>query len=701
MTQEEFKIVMTSEVDKALANMKTAEKMFDDFTATTNRATTALGGVGAAADKTSGKFVLLNKALLGSSNEMRAFITQAKLGEISFTKYGTSAGVAVKATQDLSKMAVNANGALMGFNNIIRDAPFGIIGIGNNIQQLNDSLVQMVKQTGSVKAAMTGLFGSIFSPAGILTVGLSAATTLWTLYSQRQQKAASEAKAAADAIHDVASAFLEGSQNAVKETAQLDNLYKAATNVTIPMATRINIVKELQKEYPSYFGNLSQEEILAGKATDAYNKLKDSLIAVARSKAIQDAVTKNQSELLELEQQRATLASQRLQLIARIQKAEDQIRQPQGSGGTGGAGAVGFAQIATSAQNSLDGLTKKVQENEAAQAALQKRNEELSAANEELIKTFGAAGAGIEDTTKKAGKHIKTIADVLKELNQEITAVNTKFAATGGTAQEIGKELQNAYEKALEALSKLGVSVDDNIFKNIKSEIERIQDYIKQPSFQREPVTIPIVAKPVFEIPRGDTTVLKGLNDSFDRVFNELNGRLIVSAKEIQDTLVNAFSNMGDAIGSALSSGGGFSNVILGFSNLISGILSKAGDEMIKLGVQMLAIKKAITFSFNNPALAIAAGIAAKAAASLIKSNAQASITASVPAFAQGGITNGPTLALVGDNPGGREAIVPSQDWREAFGGQRQEGGYIAEARFSRGDLLLLIKQALREEGRL
>src|ERR1044072_3078617 len=204
MTQEEFKIVMTSEVDKAVANMKTAEKMFDDFTATTNRATTALGGVGAAADKTSGKFVLLNKAMLGSSNEMRAFITQAKLGEISFTGYGNSAGVATKATQQLGKMAVNANGALMGFNNIIRDAPFGIIGIGNNIQQLNDSLVQMVKQTGSVKAAMAGLFGSIFSPAGILTVGLSAATTLWTLYSQRQQKAASEAKAAADAIHDVA-----------------------------------------------------------------------------------------------------------------------------------------------------------------------------------------------------------------------------------------------------------------------------------------------------------------------------------------------------------------------------------------------------------------------------------------------------------------------------------------------------------------
>ena len=30
-----------------------------------------------------------------------------------------------------------------------------------------------------------------------------------------------------------------------------------------------------------------------------------------------------------------------------------------------------------------------------------------------------------------------------------------------------------------------------------------------------------------------------------------------------------------------------------------------------------------------------------------------------VPALAEGGITTGPTLALIGDNPGGREAVIP------------------------------------------
>ena len=32
------------------------------------------------------------------------------------------------------------------------------------------------------------------------------------------------------------------------------------------------------------------------------------------------------------------------------------------------------------------------------------------------------------------------------------------------------------------------------------------------------------------------------------------------------------------------------------------------------------------------------------------------------PSLAKGGITNGPTLAMVGDNPGGREVVSPLDD---------------------------------------
>ena len=42
-----------------------------------------------------------------------------------------------------------------------------------------------------------------------------------------------------------------------------------------------------------------------------------------------------------------------------------------------------------------------------------------------------------------------------------------------------------------------------------------------------------------------------------------------------------------------------------------------------------------------------------------------------IPHLAQGGIVNGPTLALLGDNPSGREAVVPLEKADEmGFGGK-------------------------------
>jgi hypothetical protein len=46
----------------------------------------------------------------------------------------------------------------------------------------------------------------------------------------------------------------------------------------------------------------------------------------------------------------------------------------------------------------------------------------------------------------------------------------------------------------------------------------------------------------------------------------------------------------------------------------------------------------------------------------------------SIPKFAEGGITSGPTLAMVGDNPSGKEAIIPLEKMGQIFGGM-QGGG--------------------------
>ena len=47
------------------------------------------------------------------------------------------------------------------------------------------------------------------------------------------------------------------------------------------MGERKKAVEELKKQYPSYFKNISDENILIGKAADSYQRLSTSIIAAA------------------------------------------------------------------------------------------------------------------------------------------------------------------------------------------------------------------------------------------------------------------------------------------------------------------------------------------------------------------------------------------------------------------------------------
>jgi hypothetical protein len=81
------------------------------------------------------------------------------------------------------------------------------------------------------------------------------------------------------------------------------------------MSVRLNAVKELQKEYPNYLGNLSQEAILSGQAAGEVDKLATALFkrALAESEANKAAELGNQNFELQgkalfllQEQQKAT-----------------------------------------------------------------------------------------------------------------------------------------------------------------------------------------------------------------------------------------------------------------------------------------------------------------------------------------------------------------------------------------------------------
>lgn len=100
---------------------------------------------------------------------------------------------------------------------------------------------------------------------------------------------------------DLNKAQKEGVKNAQDEAVKLDILYRAAVNLNKPMGERKKAVEELKKQYPSYFKNISDENILIGKAADSYQRLSTSIIAAAKARAIENKLVEKSKERLDLQ----------------------------------------------------------------------------------------------------------------------------------------------------------------------------------------------------------------------------------------------------------------------------------------------------------------------------------------------------------------------------------------------------------------
>ena len=121
---------------------------------------------------------------------------------------------------------------------------------------------------------------------------------------------------------DLNKAQKEGVKNAQDEAVKLDILYRAAVSLNKPMGERKKAVEELKKQYPSYFKNISDENILAGKAADSYQRLSNAILASAKARAVQDRLVEQAKQKLDLEEKLADLESKREKAEARKRREE-------------------------------------------------------------------------------------------------------------------------------------------------------------------------------------------------------------------------------------------------------------------------------------------------------------------------------------------------------------------------------------------
>lgn len=112
--------------------------------------------------------------------------------EIDITVKGDQAAKQIAGlSTSLNKLNTSVKGTnttLTNFGRVIQDAPFGILGIANNIDPLISSFQNLKKETGSTGGALKALVSGLAGPAGI-AIAVSAVTSLLIAFGPKISKA--------------------------------------------------------------------------------------------------------------------------------------------------------------------------------------------------------------------------------------------------------------------------------------------------------------------------------------------------------------------------------------------------------------------------------------------------------------------------------------------------------------------------------
>ena len=220
--------------------------------------------------------------------------------------------------RNVGNYASGWNGLGMSIQQIGRELPSLAMGwntfflaISNNLPILTDEIKRAKDEYNRLKEAgqqatpvWKQVVSSLLSWQTALTVGI----TLLTVYGKdiiewvgNLFKGEKQVDALAERMKSLNEIQRESGLSAAKERSELDVLYKATQDHTRSLQERNAAADELQKRYPKYFENLTNEAILAGNASGAYKQLTENILKAAQARAAQDKITKNYERMFQLQ----------------------------------------------------------------------------------------------------------------------------------------------------------------------------------------------------------------------------------------------------------------------------------------------------------------------------------------------------------------------------------------------------------------
>lgn len=420
--------------------------------------------------------------------------------------------------RNVGNYASHWNGLNVSVQQVARELPSLAVGwntfflaISNNLPMLADELKKArIEYQAMQEAGQKGipvwkqLTKSILSWQTALVVGL----TLLSVYGKDIMDWVASLFKGKGAIDDIVSAermwvdaIKEGRSSSIKERRELELLYKATQDTSRSMQERNAAVDELQRKFPEYFENISNEDFLAGKAADSYNRLAGQILKTAQARAIQDKLVERSKEQLEYEDQLNNLFYERSVLNNKIRDAERRLTKGPAAATNAARDIYDLRKEAANLDEKISEMQSKLRENERQTIKLENKLNIDDLLNP-LGKTEGKGKKSVDEQAKYQEDIAKRLSDtrislIDDEYEKERATAQKKYeeniASIKGNSEEENK-LRANYE---EILRNELLAIDKKYLDKIdEEERKRVEDSVKYQleEKQREYATLAIVS---------------------------------------------------------------------------------------------------------------------------------------------------------------------------------------------------------------
>jgi hypothetical protein len=265
-------------------------------------------------------------------NRQKQLFYAQERAQSGFSSMSRSMGTLTSSTKD-------ANIAFANFGRIVQDAPFGLLGISNNIDPLLNSFAQLKASAGGTALALRSMGAVLLGPAGLIFL-LGSVLPTALLFAQRAmsnmkketEEATEEVDTFAQAIKSAADSQTNSLISSLSYTDQVKVLDNALRSVKNRIMEQTLATEDQVKLAEVYFamqvkaGEMTQEEADRSIAL----RKRDLGITIEQDKAIRDSIQTKlevaKANLL-VEQSAQALGVVKPRTEAEIQKELDEQRR--------------------------------------------------------------------------------------------------------------------------------------------------------------------------------------------------------------------------------------------------------------------------------------------------------------------------------------------------------------------------------------